>query len=72
MKMNPLATTTLVQAQSHLAKRLVAEEPEGLTAFRTKSDIVDNYKRMHTLFRRIARTVHETVTTERVVSPPEA
>jgi len=46
-------------AQAHLLKRLVAEEPERIPAFRIESNIVEDYKRLHTLFRRIARTVKE-------------
>ncbi len=46
-------------AQAHLLKRLVAEEPERISAFRIESNIVEDYKRLHTLFRRIARTVKE-------------
>jgi len=47
------------EAQAHLLKRLVAQEPERVSAFRIETNIVEDYKRLHTLFRRIARTVME-------------
>ncbi len=58
-------------AQSHLMKRLVAEEPERLTAFRFESDIIDDYRRLHTLFRRLAKTVEEVETAEPEAESPE-
>ena len=47
------------QARNHLAQRLVAEAPEGLELFRSETDIIDNLKRVHTLSRRLARTVEQ-------------
>ena len=47
------------RAQAHLVKRLVAEEPERLIAFRLETDIIEDYKRLHTQFRRIARAVRD-------------
>ncbi|RMF42279.1 MAG: Na/Pi cotransporter family protein [Planctomycetota bacterium] len=47
------------QAASHLAQRLVADEPNRLDAFRTESDIIEHMKRINTLTRRIARLLIE-------------
>ena len=45
------------RATSHLAKRLVAYEPNRLAAFKVETDIIENLKRINTLTRRIARVV---------------
>lgn len=45
------------EVTAHLAKRLVASEPHRLEAFQIETDIIENLKRLHTLTRRIARTV---------------
>jgi len=42
------------KATSHLAKRLVAFEPNRLAAFTVETDIIENLKRINTLTRRIA------------------
>ncbi|MFT5854211.1 MAG: phosphate:Na+ symporter, partial [Verrucomicrobiales bacterium] len=55
----PKVTGLAARAQSHLVQRLVAAEPERISTFRIETDIIENYKRLHTLFRRIAKTVHE-------------
>lgn len=47
------------EAQEHLVKRLVAQAPERLSAFRIETNIVEDYKRLYTLFRRIAKSVRE-------------
>jgi phosphate:Na+ symporter len=45
------------KATSHLAKRLIAYEPNRLAAFKVETDIIENLKRINTLTRRIARVV---------------
>ncbi|HBJ36147.1 MAG TPA: hypothetical protein DDZ51_15635 [Planctomycetaceae bacterium] len=45
------------KATSHLAKRLVAYEPNRLAAFKLETDFIENMKRVHALTRRIARVV---------------
>jgi phosphate:Na+ symporter len=52
-KVNQLADV----ATEHLAKRLVASEPNRLTAFKIETNVIENLKRLNTLTRRIARTV---------------
>ena len=44
------------QAQLHLAKRLVADEPNRRLTYQFETDIIENLKRMHTLIRRAARS----------------
>tara|TARA_R110002096_G_scaffold104771_21_gene230782 strand:+ start:1116 stop:2828 length:1713 start_codon:yes stop_codon:yes gene_type:complete len=51
-------------AQTHLVTRLAAKEPERSRAFRIENDIIEDYKRLHTLFRRIARNVVERASLE--------
>lgn len=46
-------------ARSHLLKRLTAREPERLATFRLETDTVDELKHLHTLFRRLAKSVSE-------------
>lgn len=45
------------KATSHLAKRLIAYEPNRLAAFKVETDFIENMKRINTLTRRIARVV---------------
>ncbi|MCM2369847.1 Na/Pi cotransporter family protein [Aporhodopirellula aestuarii] len=52
-KVNELAE----KATSHLAKRLIAYEPNRLAAFKVETDVIENLKRINTLTRRIARVV---------------
>ncbi|MDJ0759390.1 MAG: Na/Pi cotransporter family protein [Woeseiaceae bacterium] len=42
-------------ASMHVAKRLVAEEPHRLETFQIETDIIELYRRLNTLSRRIAR-----------------
>ncbi|MDJ0701622.1 MAG: Na/Pi cotransporter family protein [Woeseiaceae bacterium] len=42
-------------ASVHIAKRLVAEEPHRLETFQIETDIIELYRRLNTLSRRIAR-----------------
>ncbi len=66
-EVNDLADT----AASHLAKRLVAYEPNRLAAFRIESDTIENLKRINTLTRRIARVAcAEPVPRDSVASEP--
>lgn len=41
----------------HLTKRLSADEPNRLLAFRTESDLAEQFKRLHAYVRRIAKAV---------------
>ena len=53
------------EATAHIAKRLVADEPNRIKNFQIETDIIEIYKRFNTLTRRIARLaveVHETDT----------
>jgi len=60
------------KATSHLAKRLVAYEPNRLAAFTVETDIIENLKRINTLTRRIARVlIRNSETAEVVVSRPD-
>ncbi|MFT5409394.1 MAG: phosphate:Na+ symporter, partial [Verrucomicrobiales bacterium] len=45
----PKVTGLAARAQSHLVQRLVAAEPERISTFRIETDIIENYKRLHTL-----------------------
>lgn len=54
-------------ARGHLSKRLVADEPNRLEIFRIETDIIESFKRIHTLARRIADVVievHQTTQTK--------
>ncbi len=44
-------------ATDHLAKRLVAGEPNRLPAFQIETDTIENLKRVNTLTRRVARSL---------------
>ncbi len=50
---------------SHLAVRLVADEPNRLNAYRIESDIIENYRRIYYFAKRIAKAIVE-VDMERV------
>lgn len=43
------------KARNHLAKRLTTDESKQLDTFRFETDVIDGFKRIHTLFRRIAK-----------------
>ena len=45
------------KATFHLAKRLIAFEPNRVAAFTVETDIIENLKRINTLTRRIARVL---------------
>ena len=63
-------------AHTHLLKRLVAHEPERLVTYRLESDVIDELKQLHTLFRRVAGSVREGEETRKQTenddSPPAA
>jgi phosphate:Na+ symporter len=44
---------------SHLAQRLVADEPNRLGAYRVESDIVENYRRIYYFAKRVAKAIAE-------------
>jgi phosphate:Na+ symporter len=48
----------------HLAERLVAREPNRLASFQVEADIVENFKRVNNLTRRIARILWRSATGE--------
>ena len=43
------------EATAHLAKRLVADEPDRLEAFQIETDIIEHYRRINVYSRRIAK-----------------
>ncbi len=43
------------KATSHIARRLVADEPARLETFQIETDLIENYRRLNTYARRIAR-----------------
>jgi phosphate:Na+ symporter len=43
------------EATAHLAKRLVADEPDRLQAFHIETDIIESYRRINVYSRRIAK-----------------
>jgi phosphate:Na+ symporter len=43
------------EATAHLAKRLVADEPDRLQAFQIETDIIESYRRINVYSRRIAK-----------------
>ena len=47
----------LREAEEHLGRRLVAEDPNRLAAFRVETDIIENLKRIYYFAKRIAKTV---------------
>ena len=47
------------EATAHIAKRLVADEPNRLENFQIETEIIETYKRFNTLTRRIARLAVE-------------
>jgi phosphate:Na+ symporter len=55
-------------AHRHIAERLVAEEPHRLETFHVETDIVEIYRRLNTLTRRIARLAIDASTAE--AAPP--
>ena len=60
------------KATSHLAKRLIAYEPNRLAAFTVEADIIENLKRINTLTRRIARVlIKDNETADVEVSKPD-
>jgi phosphate:Na+ symporter len=50
-KVNDLAQ----EATAHLAKRLVADEPDRMEAFQIETEIIENYRRIYVYSRRIAK-----------------
>jgi len=54
------------EADGHLARRLVADEPNRLAAFRIESDLIENLRRVYYFAKRIAK-----LTTDGT-APPEA
>ena len=44
---------------AHIVKRLVADEPARLETFQIETDIIENYRRINTYARRIARLTSE-------------
>jgi phosphate:Na+ symporter len=55
LEINQLA----MEAQNHLANRLVAEEPNRLATFRIESEIIEYLKRVYYFAKRIAKVVAE-------------
>ncbi len=55
-------------AEAHITKRLVVEEPHRLENFQLETDIIENYRRINTLTRRIARLTLDA----RVADTPDA
>ena len=47
------------EASAHIAKRLVADEPDRLVMFHIEADIIENYRRLNTYTRRIAKLTLE-------------
>ena len=47
------------EATAHIARRLVADEPNRLENFQIETEIIETYKRFNTLTRRIARLAVE-------------
>ena len=47
----------LKDARHHLAGRLIKDEPDRLEAYKLETDIMESYKHLHTLFRRIAKII---------------
>ena len=47
------------ETTAHIAKRLVADEPARLETFQIETDIIENYRRINTYARRIARLTSE-------------
>jgi phosphate:Na+ symporter len=47
------------EADSHLARRLVADEPNRLAAFRIESDLIENLRRVYYFAKRIAKMAAE-------------
>jgi phosphate:Na+ symporter len=45
------------RATAHIARRLVVDEPHRMSTFHIETEIIEIYKRCHTLTRRIARLV---------------
>lgn len=52
------------QVMSHIAERLVAQEPNRLASFEIEADVVEHLKRLNNLTRRIARTLLRSPTDE--------
>ena len=60
------------KATFHLAKQLIAYEPNRLAAFTAETDIIENLKRINTLTRRIARVlIKDNETADVEVSKPD-
>jgi phosphate:Na+ symporter len=61
------------EAENHLARRLIAEEPHRLDAFRIESELIEYLKRVYYFAKRIGRAVAEmeTVRMEVVEPAPE-
>ncbi len=47
--------TLAEEAAAHIARRLTADEPHRLLAFQIETDIIENYRRVHSYVRKIAR-----------------
>ncbi len=47
------------EAESHLSRRLTADEPNRLAAFKIESDLIEHLKRVYYFAKRIAKLVIE-------------
>jgi phosphate:Na+ symporter len=59
IKAKPDVTRLAAAVDVHLARRLVADEPDRMQAFRIESDIVENLRRIYYFAKRIAKALSE-------------
>jgi len=59
------------QAAAHISRRLVADEPDRLVMFHIESDIIENFRRLNTYTRRIAKLTLEGSTEQEVEGEAE-
>lgn len=59
------------EAERHLSRRLVVDEPQRMVAFRLESEIIEYLKRMYYFAKRIAKVVESSPMEEKMKAPDE-
>lgn len=65
----PLINQLANEAEKHLSRRLVADEPQRMVAFRLESEIIEYLKRMYYFAKRIAKVVESNPMEETMEAP---
>ena len=67
----PMMSQLANEAEQHLSRRLVADEPHRMIAFRLESAVIEYLKRMYYFAKRIAKIVEENPSDQAMEAPDE-